>query len=542
MTRRAIWLPAAILLLAGVLLLAVPLVLCMPVWADVYLYDLAARNVLQGGVAYRDIFDTNFPGMVWLHVFVRSIFGWSSEALRAVDLLVVGASLMLMVAWPVRLSSRGRVLLVACGFAVYFVTGESCHVQRDVWMLLPALSALRLRQMQVDRLRAGQIKKATIFRWALGEGIVWGLAFWIKPFVAIPALACWVVGWLLARRQVRDARPPFFHDLLGLFVGGSMVIVLGVLWLLATGAWSSMLEVFTQWNPEYLTRTPEWGPRLLFPLIAFLPWGFVHLLAVPLAVVRLNRDVRSGQSFSLFAAFYLAWLAQSFLIQKGLTYMLVPPLLLAVVLVGDGIGRLRRPEPVWAVFLLLVGLGMAREPFFRPERLALWNRCWREGSSPDLRDRLGLMPNDNNPDWTDLARVAEFLRGLDLHDGELTCYHNSPLSLYLDLNLRPSTRYLHFNTMLMAFPRHQEDVRAALAASPQRYVVSDLRGLGLTREQAAVTTDDPLALPPTVPRPNRRCFPWNEPIVFRAGRYLVQRVTGPVQPLLPQVLPTRQPP
>ncbi|HEY1190874.1 MAG TPA: hypothetical protein VGE74_24800, partial [Gemmata sp.] len=53
-------------LAAAVLVAAVPLFLAMPPWCDVTLYQMAARNVLQGGVHYRDIFDTNLPGFVWL--------------------------------------------------------------------------------------------------------------------------------------------------------------------------------------------------------------------------------------------------------------------------------------------------------------------------------------------------------------------------------------------------------------------------------------------------------------------------------------------
>jgi hypothetical protein len=92
--------------------------------------------------------------------------------------------------------------------------------------------------------------------------------------------------------------------------------------------------------------------------------------------------------------------------------------------------------------------------------------------------------------------------------------------------------------MFLSFPRHLEIVRRELAASPQRYVVSDLQGAGLTRVEAlAERPGQPLALPPAFPPPLARCFPWNEPVVFRAGRYLVHRVTGPVQKLLLQAPP-----
>lgn len=39
------------------------------------MYDVAARNILRGGVHYRDVFDTNLPGIVWLMAAIRSAKG-----------------------------------------------------------------------------------------------------------------------------------------------------------------------------------------------------------------------------------------------------------------------------------------------------------------------------------------------------------------------------------------------------------------------------------------------------------------------------------
>src|SRR4051794_30443222 len=61
--------------LALVLVGGVPLFLRMPLWADPIQYDIAARNVLRGGMHYRDVFDVNLPGMVWLHAAIRGLFG-----------------------------------------------------------------------------------------------------------------------------------------------------------------------------------------------------------------------------------------------------------------------------------------------------------------------------------------------------------------------------------------------------------------------------------------------------------------------------------
>ncbi len=91
--------PAKTSLVAGVLFLAfcgyaVPLFLRMPLTNDAQMYDLQVRLLHQGGVLYRDILEPNLPGVVWIQSLVRNAVGWSSEALRAFDLLVLAAHVL----------------------------------------------------------------------------------------------------------------------------------------------------------------------------------------------------------------------------------------------------------------------------------------------------------------------------------------------------------------------------------------------------------------------------------------------------------------
>ena len=85
--------------LAALLTVGVPIFLAMGLWVDATLYDVGARTLMDGGVYYRDLFDTNLPGMVWLHVVVRALFGWSPQAIRAVDLVVVAGIVWILSRW-----------------------------------------------------------------------------------------------------------------------------------------------------------------------------------------------------------------------------------------------------------------------------------------------------------------------------------------------------------------------------------------------------------------------------------------------------------
>src|SRR5262249_35227644 len=150
--------------------------LCMGLDSDATQWDLCTRTVLHGGVLYRDAFENNLPGMLWLHAAVRSLLGWSTAALRAADLLLVAAAVWLLVRQvPAAAGSAARVGLAAVLALFYFSTSEWCHCQRDTWMLPAALLALTLRQRQARRLT-----ERAVTGWAFVEGVLWGSAFWVK--------------------------------------------------------------------------------------------------------------------------------------------------------------------------------------------------------------------------------------------------------------------------------------------------------------------------------------------------------------------------
>jgi hypothetical protein len=529
--------------LAAISLAGLPLFICMAPWLDVTLYDVAARTVLRGGVPYRDIFDTNLPGPLWVHLLVRATLGYRSEVIRIVDIALVGASILLLVNWlrPLALSRGARVGLAFVLSAFYLSTPELCHCQRDVWMLLPALAALYLRRRQVaDMMQEKLLLKRLALRGVL-EGFFWAAAFWIKPFVAVPALACWLVAALQTRRApyrgIRLAVDAGWVLLGGLAAGGA-----GVAWMMACGAWEPFLHVLTVWNPEYAAHARamplQERERLMFG--SFQVWDLLNVAAVPLALLTLFGGFRLAESkrntLVLLAAFYLAWLGQVVFLQQMHEYIQVPPLLIGLTFLAGSAAAVARPAARRIAvlgFCVFVFVALTQHPLLRWNRLALWPRCWREGSTAELRNRLSLVYSEHNPDWTKLEEIADYLRSLNLKDGELTCYNDSTHPIYLNLDLEPSTPFLHFGLLLRCCPGRCEDMREALAQSRERYVVSDVQDPIAYEAFAAVEASNELALPPMFPTAYRDLFPWTEPIVFRRGRYLVHRVTGPVAPLLP---------
>jgi hypothetical protein len=190
-------------------------------------------------------------------------------------------------------------------------------------------------------------------------------------------------------------------------------------------------------------------------------------------------------------------------------------------------------------------VALACSPVLARNRLATWPLCVTQGSTPAVRDRLKVL---QTPDWQDLHRVAAYLRSLNLRDGELVCFQNSLVHLYLELGLRPATRYVFLEICTVFFADRREVLREALSASRQKYVVTDLMAGGLSREdmdrlpsgertfalvvgRALLPVTEPQtgqSARPTSAPSGRDVYPWSQPVVFRAGRYAVHRVDRPV--------------
>ena len=563
------WAVAVVALVAGV-----PLFLCMPPWSDVTLYDMVARTILRGGVHYRDVFDTNLPGMGWSMAAVRWLFGLSYEALRAVDLLVIAGIVAALCGWVRRCGGSGYAVawFVAAAALFYPFISEFSHIQRDAWMLLPAVVAARMRVKRVVSDRGSRVG-------SLLEGFIWGVAVWFKPHVVIPAFGVWAVSAVLLTRC--ESRKQIVADLAKLILGGVIAGIPGVLWLVISGAWPYFIDIFLNWNPAYLSDAGSIWTRFNTVFDCFRPWSLLHFAAFPFALLALwearvwsvragepvkvpakwwlYRPAASGREASaraILAAFYLAWMTQVVFLQKAFDYVHVPLTFLGMaVLAGQrwcfgfayllwfiATGLLMNvadvsPPLARAVQAIDPGdthVRLEKHPLANWEVVKLWPRCFAEGGTPELRDRIGQYTDIHcGTNWEELGAVAAYLRALDppLGPGELNCWDDSTHPLYLMLNLEPATRYMHYGTAFGIKPKRAE-IAAAVRASRQRYVVSDL--LRTTWDRHAVyqaqswRAGDPL--PVWLPANERQKFPWNQPVVFRAGRYVVHKI-DPTQPL-----------
>jgi len=514
---------------AVVLLVGLPLYLRMPLWCDLTLYDLAARNLLDGGVHYRDIFDTNLPGFVWLLTAIRWVVGFGAFSLRCVDLAVVTGVVLLVD----RVARRGGATAAtrwwaATGAAIaYLGAVEMAHCQRDTWMALPVLAAVLLRLRRMGQ--AGNSFKQGYWQSAL-EGALWGAAVWIKPHCALMAVGVWVVTARQVAATGRRQWVGFLADLCGNVTGGLVVGVAGVVWLVASGAWPYFQDVMGFWAPHYTAMARrELGMRVEQELHWFPPWSLGLVPTFPLALLSIldatpwrgQRDAtRPGPvgrvlprwlwhgeaspeartARGVLAALYLVWATQSFVIQRGFMYAhmaelflmlglwaahrwVIPApviLWLAITSAAWVVGDVSPPVRAWMLEIARHDSRptdlpdkeryFVRYPLADAERLELWPDCFRVGMPERDRFRLWdklerIQDHEAATGWEELGDVMDFLRLHSLKDGELIAWHDSPHALYLMLDIKPGVRYMHVNTAQSISVESRLLVQGELAAT-----------------------------------------------------------------------------
>jgi hypothetical protein len=462
---RSVWLPRVAVLIA--LIIGLPFYLRLPLWCDITLYDLATRNLLAGGIHYRDLFDTNLPGFVWLLTALRWLFGPSAIVVRIADLVVIAGVVVLidrLTKWGGATRATRWWALAGVAFLYPFAV-EMVHAQRDTWMALPALIAivLRIRRMigkdESEPSPASHSSIGSAFRQSLLEGVIWGLAVWLKPHIVLMAAGTWL--FTIRRLTSGHSRPRslFAADLLGNLTGGFVIGLCGLAWLIGSGTWPYFWSVVTVWNPEYTKLAArEFSMRMAQELHWFPPWSLWLIPTVPLAFLsiidaapwsgrrgvdptrpglvgrlllpdwcwdkRASRDERFVRG--MLGALYLIWAGQAFFIQRGFMYVHMPETLLMLalwaahrwalafiplvwMLVTSGVWLYADANPRFREELLTIAVDkhvsadageerfIVRHPLAEPDRLRCWPECWR--CDLTLPERYAL--------WNRLRRIRE---------------------------------------------------------------------------------------------------------------------------------------
>lgn len=540
MNRVRIFLWTLFLLL---LLSQVPIFVQQTLTPDTVLYDLQAKCLLNGGVLYRDVLEPNLPGIVWIHAMLRSVIGWCSPAFLLFDLFVVAAVGMLLariascdaVIWKEQQTIRSAIMPGVMLF--YLGTSEWCHCQRDTWMLLPCLLALKIR---IEVLRTDHTARSLML--SLVEGILWAVAFWIKPFVAVPALAV-----LLVSLRFTTSFRVWNMQMIAVLLGGLLTGAAGIGWMIYSGCWWHFIDTLMNWNGDYFQagRTRWTWERYVAHAIRFQPWILLHVVALFVSVKILRSRPRTGNDIasSLLVALYLGWILQAFLLQQLFDYIHVPGILLALTICirsafATSVSGGSQSSCLTPFVVAFTVLAIAMSPMFRWQQQRLWVPCLQAlfGTqlSAESKDQLAQIPF---PRWSSLQPLLDHIRDEKIADKTLMAYNGNLIHLYPELRFHPATRYVYLDVLARSFPDHRDEMIAAVEESNVLYVVSDLREDGFEGD----IPDGTLLPTSTGKQQASLCFPYNQTPIYRSGGYVLFRIDRPVAPLSREYCPLATP-
>jgi len=407
-----------------------------PFTYDQALFAMGGEHVLEGGLLYRDFWDTKQPGVFWFFALAMRLFGPSEEGVHLLELIWFTAFAAVLIG-ALRRAFEHRWGPVA---AALLVVGFYWAITRDWHMTQPeGLAQFPLFVALWFALEASRGGPGTLPRWLLA-GFAAGVVGVLKLLlVALPAVFFVVV---LAGRWL-DPRPGKPRDLLlavaGLAIGfalpvGAMLAALAAQGLLPD-AWYTWV-VFPRWVSARIHGLPlraweetfHWFVRTWSPLLA-------------IAVVGAWTGLRGRQA--MFTRLLLAWLAAAIplmLAQKfsGWEYHLMLILAPLGLLAARGLDALARPlaelrppsSPRERRALLLVAVIAL---FAHPVALAAVKAAElakdRFVTTSAMRTRHMLRVSQGGGYYR-FTREGEFLRGPEARPGPVFVIGN-PLVLWL---------------------------------------------------------------------------------------------------------------
>ncbi len=269
---------------------------------DQAMFAMGGERVLDGGLLYRDYWDTKQPGIFWFFAAGMRLFGASEAGPHALEVAWFAAFAAALVALARRFFQHrwgaGLAALIVTGF--YWAVTEDWHqTQPEGLVAIPMFVSVALA------LDASRRERGAFPRW-LVAGLAAGVIGAFKLLlVAIPAV-CWLAS--LARRA-RDPRPGAARDLAvgvaGLALGLALPLAATAGALAAQGVWAEAWRAWVVFPREVGERIEGLPLRALRETFTWCLERWTPLL--PLAAVGAWTGLR-GRNAALVAQLLL-WLA-----------------------------------------------------------------------------------------------------------------------------------------------------------------------------------------------------------------------------------------
>jgi hypothetical protein len=419
-----------------------------PLWPDHSFFLYAGRCWDKGLLPYRDVFDQNWPGTIWISQLITRLTGPSPLGVRIFDTLWQTASACVLFLIAGRLMSRPRaVSAVVLYLALYLAASYGGTAQREGFAsLVLGLACLALLREAADEI--------TLPRSALA-GSLCAAAVFIKPTLGIVPLL--MVLLLLGSRYRKPARR---YWLAGSAVFGAAVpLGMYALYLLHTDLGAYFVDAGLVYAAHYGHVPALWFlKRFLLFSVAYPP-GRLMVLSIVLLVWTVRGCQRWPWRYRLLVVFTLGTLG-SLLVQRRLAYYHAMPfcyfasaLLMAAIERKDIGMRIlrrfgwsestRRHAATLLVFLLILPLG-----FDLPCSIA---SVLSGQSAADYGDRRRVLRGWAA--WSALEQVREAVRAQVPPEVPVLCLAGSASpDFYLVLGRDPVDRYVVPQHMLYYRP------------------------------------------------------------------------------------------
>jgi len=268
---------------------------------DETIYAVIAREILRGGVPYRDVWEIKPPLVFYLYALVFWVFGEIS--LAPVHVLgAIVAALTALVAADIARKERGNVagLLAGLGMAAYSTAAAIVDVQSaetELFLLFPLLLSVRIfLRLNPDK----------AYRDLFLSGFFVGAAGMFKQPAAGSAILMAV--WILVYPPLRRRRIPS----VAVFVAGAALLpVLFVLYFSSKGALWDFFNLTVINNFSYMRERGR-GDMLEIIVVSvwkhFYPNSVLWLSGFGLALCNIISSVRNrGKSPAGSPALFLSW-------------------------------------------------------------------------------------------------------------------------------------------------------------------------------------------------------------------------------------------
>lgn len=456
-----------------VLMIALP-TLTYPLGRDQGMYANIGRSILDGGTPFVDIWDIKPPPIYYIYATTIAIFGTSTEAIHAMNLLFVPIGMVGLFVIGRQIQDYRVGLWAALLYGVfYFNDGFQNISQSDSLATIPTIFAACFT------IRATQAKQGSPS--ALGNafivGLICGILLWFKPQQYALIVSALIIYQIMGRwRESLPAQEKLMallkegtaFALGGLLTGGTLL-----LYFWSQGIIQEILivaDATASYNAQGYDLNAFIGNMRQGLVFRWGVWHILFLLMAGWLVIQIMTYRQSSshrlKETTLLLLWVTAGLGFAFVQAKGFDthwFPMLPPMALMgalmIVYLLDAIPSSKRVMSLSAI----IALGLLAIP-----AMTTWGHAW--GLITQHQDRYTywdtFQANDLKPEQS--LAMAQFLQERVQAGDSLYIWGFRP-EVYYMAQLRPATRYqAHFPLVAPWYPQEwqQNNVDILWAAMP----------------------------------------------------------------------------